>query len=154
MFHQQPLQDNSAANKAQAAASAGLNSVAFDPNFQNPDGTQGANVVMNSADAGAKGLQFYKTDPNKINAVVAGMNDVQTKLNQLAAVTTDPSRMKQVQPRVAADMLRHGHGIELGAFGRKIDPSTLMRTWRKLIPRCQIKQRGITSQRCWEHMKR
>lgn len=33
-----------------------LNAVAFDPNYQNGDGTKGANVVMSKADAQAKGL--------------------------------------------------------------------------------------------------
>ena len=51
-----------------------LNAVAYDPNYQNPDGTKGANVVMNKADAAAKGLTHYKADANKINTVVAGMN--------------------------------------------------------------------------------
>jgi len=102
-----------------------LNAVAFDPNFQNADGTRGADVVMSKSDAQAKGLQHYKADASTINTVVGGMNDVQNKLNQLADVATDPKRMGQVQPQVAADMLRHGHGIELGAFGTKVDTSTI-----------------------------
>ena len=61
----------------QAAKSTGeLNAVAFDPNYQNADGTKGANVVMNKEDAQAKGLQHYKADPAKLNATVAGFNDV------------------------------------------------------------------------------
>ena len=59
---------------------------------------QGANVVMTKGEAQTQGLQHYKADPAKLNATVAGMNDVQNKLNQLAAVTTDPSRMSQVRP--------------------------------------------------------
>ena len=102
-----------------------LNAVAFDPNFQNADGTKGANVVMSKEQAKQQGLQHYKADPSTINTVVGGMNDVQNKLNQLADVVTDPKLMGQVQPQVAADMLRHGHGIELGAFGTKVDTSTI-----------------------------
>jgi hypothetical protein len=89
---------NSPSNQAAAAKGAGLkasaeqsaknlgilDSVAFDPNYQNPDGTKGANVVMSKEDASAKGLSFYKANPEKLNATVAGMNDVQTKLNQWA----------------------------------------------------------------------
>src|SRR5713226_4149209 len=108
--------ENSPTNQAAAArgeaakteaknAVGGLNSVAFDPNYQNPDGSKGANVVMNNEDAQTKGLQHYKANPEKLNAVVAGMNDVQTKLNQLAGVVTDPKRMGQVDPGLAARML-------------------------------------------------
>jgi hypothetical protein len=109
----------------QKADSTNLDSVAFDPNYQNADGTRGANVVMSKEQAKQQGLQHYKAEPSTINTVVGGMNDVQNKLNQLADVVTDPKRMGQVQPQVAADMLRHGHGIELGAFGTKVDTSTI-----------------------------
>jgi hypothetical protein len=118
------LQNNAAANKPQPDNTE-LNSVAFDPNYQNPDGSTGANVVMSKADAAAKGLQHYKTDPATINTVVAGFNDVQNKINMLASVATDPKQFGQVQPQVAADMLRHGHGLEIGAFGTKLDTSTI-----------------------------
>jgi hypothetical protein len=128
---------NSPSNQAAAAKGAGLkasaeqsaknlgilDSVAFDPNYQNPDGTKGANVVMSKEDASAKGLNFYKADPNKINTVVAGMNDVQTKLNQLASITTDPTRMGQVQAGLAAALLAHGKGIQADFHGVGIDTS-------------------------------
>ena len=84
---------------------------------QNADGTKGANVVMSKADAQAKGLTHYKADPAKLNAVVAGMNDVQNKLNQLADVVTDPKRMGQVDPVLAVAMLSHGTGITLNFGG-------------------------------------
>lgn len=100
-----------------------LNSVAFDPNYQNPDGTKGGNVVMSKTDAAAKGLQHYKADAGKVNSLVAGFNDVQNKLNMLADVANDPKRMGAVQPGVAAAMLAHGKGIEVGAFGTHADTS-------------------------------
>jgi hypothetical protein len=124
---------NSPANQAAAARGAGLkssaeqsaknmgilDSVAFDPNFQNADGTKGANVVISKEDAATKGLTFYKADPNKINTVVAGMNDVQNKLNQLASVANNRQTMAQVDPGLAAAMLAHGKGItlEFGGHG-------------------------------------
>jgi hypothetical protein len=111
-------QDNSAGNKATGDTTE-LNAVAFDPTYKNADGTLGANVVMSKADASAKGLTHYKANPEKLNAVVAGMNDVQTKLNQLAGVVNDPNRMGQVDPGLAAAMLAHGKGItlEMGGHG-------------------------------------
>lgn len=123
--------ENSPANQAAAARGAAaksaaeqsakstgeLNAVAYDPNYQNADGTKGANVVMSKEDAQAKGLTHYKADPAKLNAVVAGMNDVQNKLNQLADVVIDPKRMGQVDPVVAAAMLSHGTGITLNFGG-------------------------------------
>ena len=114
------LQNNAAKNKAANAKqpdTTELNAVAFDPNYQNPDGTKGANVVMSKTDAQAKGLTHYKADPAKLNTVVAGMNDVQNKLNQLADVVTDPQRMSQVDPVLAAAMLSHGTGITLNFGG-------------------------------------
>jgi hypothetical protein len=102
-----------------AKSSGELNAVAYDPNYQNPDGTKGANVVMNKEEAQAKGLTHYKAEANKINTVVAGMNDVQNKLNQLADVVTDPQRMGQVDPGTAAAMLAYGKGLslEIGGHG-------------------------------------
>ena len=115
-------QDNAAGNKA-AGDTTELNAVAYDPNYQNADGTKGANVVMNKADAAAKNLTHYKADPSTINTVVAGMNDVQNKLNQLASVTTDPQRMGQVQAGLAAALLAHGKGLQLDFHGVGVDTS-------------------------------
>jgi hypothetical protein len=109
-----------AAQKAQAEEAAKGNDnlvVAYHPGYDNADGTKGANVVMTKGQAQTMGLQHYKADPAKLNATVAGMNDVQNKLNQLAAVVTDPSRMSQVDPGLAARMLNHGKGITFGASG-------------------------------------
>src|SRR5258708_6582867 len=132
--------ENSPANQAAAAKGAAqktaaedaakrggiLDSVAFDPNFQNPDGTKGANVVMSKEDAASKGLSFYKANPEKLNATVAGMNDVQNKLNQLAAVTTDPKRMSQVQPGNAASILAHDKpAFGLSWHGIGVDTSNI-----------------------------
>jgi hypothetical protein len=102
-----------------------LNSVAFDPNFQNPDGTKGGNVVMSKADAAAKGLTHYKADPSAVNSLVAGFNDVQNKLNMLADVVNDPSRMGQVIPGTAAAMLAHGKGIGADFHGIGVDTSRI-----------------------------
>jgi hypothetical protein len=114
------LQDNAAANKPKPDNTE-LNSVAFDPTYQNPDGSTGANVVMSKADVAAKGLPHYKADPAKLNATVAGFNDVQNKINMLADVANDPNRMGKVQPDVAAALMESGDGVQLGAFGTKID---------------------------------
>ena len=116
------LQKAAAENKNDSTE---LNAVAFDPAYKNADGTLGANVVMSKADASAKGLQHYKTDPAKLNAVVAGFNDVQNKINQLATVANDPNKMSQVQAPIAAALLKHGKGIEIGAFGTKLDTSAI-----------------------------
>ena len=118
----QNQKDVNAAKPQKAQDNTELNAVAYDPNFQNPDGTKGANVVMSKADAAAKGLSHYKADAGKINTVVAGMNDVQNKLNQLADVVTDPKRMGQVQGPVAQAMIEKGltidmHGVSV-PFGR------------------------------------
>jgi len=104
---------------AKKGDSTELNAVAFDPSYQNPDGSKGANVVMSKSDAAAKGLQHYKADPSTINTVVAGMNDVQNKLNQLADVVTDQQRMSQVQPGAAAALIHHDEGFSasIGAHG-------------------------------------
>lgn len=53
---------------AQAAAKAaitatGTNVVAFDPDYQNADGSKGANVVLDKATAQQRGLFNYKADP-------------------------------------------------------------------------------------------
>jgi hypothetical protein len=115
--------DVNAAKPQKAVDNTELNSVAFDPNYQNPDGSKGGNVVMSKADAAAKGLPHYKADPSALNSLVAGFNDVQNKLNMLADVANDPKRMGAVQPGVAAAMLAHGKGIEVGAFGTHVDTS-------------------------------
>jgi hypothetical protein len=111
------------AKPVKAVDNTELNAVAFDPNYQNPDGSKGGNVVMSKADAAAKGLPHYKADASGVNSLVAGFNDVQNKLNMLADVANDPKRMGAVQPGVAAAMLAHGKGIEIGAFGTKADMS-------------------------------
>ncbi|MGB8989911.1 MAG: hypothetical protein WCC37_25160 [Candidatus Sulfotelmatobacter sp.] len=118
------LQDNAASNKPQPDNTE-LNAVAFDPSYQNPDGSMGANVVMSKSDAAAKGLSHYKADPAKLNATVAGFNDVQNKINMLAQVANDPSRMGKVQPDVAAALMESGDGVQLGAFGTKIDTTKI-----------------------------
>jgi hypothetical protein len=124
----QAAQVKLAANKAAAEEAAKGNDklvVAYDSGYGNADGTKGANVVITKGEAATRGLQHYPADGAKLNATVAGMNDVQNKLNQLAAVTTDPSRMSQVKPMDAAAMLAHGKGIEIGAFGSKLDTSQI-----------------------------
>ena len=97
--------------------------VAYDPTYQNQNGTQGGNVVMSQADAQQKNLQHYKADPSNLNATIGGFNDVQQKINMLAEVANDPSRMGQVQGPLAATFLEHGKGVTFGAFGTSIDPS-------------------------------
>jgi len=114
------LQKAAAQNKNDSTE---LNAVAFDPTYKNADGTLGANVVMSKADASAKGLQHYKANPDTINTVVAGMNDVQNKLNQLADVVTNPQRMGQVQAGLAAALLAHGKGLQLDFHGVGLDTS-------------------------------
>ena len=120
--YKEQVADNSAGNKATGDTTE-LNAVAFDPNYQNADGTKGANVVMSKAYAAAKGLTHYKADPSTINTVVAGMNDVQNKLNQLADVVTNPQRMGQVQAGLAAALLAHGKGLQLDFHGVGLDTS-------------------------------
>jgi len=114
-----------AAKPQKVADSTELNAVAFDPNYQNPDGSKGANVVMAKSDAAAKGLSHYKVNPDTINTVVAGFNDVQNKINMLADVTTNPDRMSKVQAPIAAALLKQGFGLSLGAFGSKVDLSSI-----------------------------
>ncbi|MHB8218666.1 MAG: hypothetical protein ACYDDS_21550, partial [Candidatus Sulfotelmatobacter sp.] len=120
-----------AAKKAQAEEQAKGNDnlvVAYNPTFQNADGTSGANIVMTKGQAQTTGLQHYKADPAKLNATVAGFNDVQNKINMLADVVNAPGKMDQVQAPVAAALLAHGKGIELGAFGTKLDTSAVNET--------------------------
>ena len=118
------LAANKAAAEEQAKGSDGL-VVAYHPGYDNADGTKGANVVMTKGEAQAQGLQHYKADGAKLNATVAGMNDVQNKLNQLAEVTTDKDKMSQVDPGIAARMLAHGKGLEVGAMGTHVDMSRI-----------------------------
>ncbi len=117
-----------AAQKATAEEQAKGNDnlvVAYHPTYPNADGTQGANVVMTKGQAQTQGLQHYKADPAKLNATVAGMNDVQNKLNQLAEVAMDKDKMSQVQPGVAAAMIAHGKGIQADLHGVGVDTSRL-----------------------------
>jgi hypothetical protein len=98
--------------------------VAYDPTFKNTDGSSGGNVVMPRGQAASQGLQHYKSDPSTINSTVAGFNDVQQKLDRLAAVATDPVQMAQVQHGIAADLIAGaGKGIKIGAFGAEVDMS-------------------------------
>jgi hypothetical protein len=104
----------SAAAAAQRAS--GQNVVAWDPEYQNIDGSKGANVVLDKGTAQQRGLFNYKADPSGINSLAGGMNDVQNKLNALADVVNDTNRMKQVQPELAAAMLNPNTGVTL-SFG-------------------------------------
>jgi len=101
------------------------NVVAYDPNYINADGSKGGNVVMPRGQAEANSLFHYKVDAALVNANVAGFNDVQTKINQLAAVTNNPNTMKNVQADIAAAMLKHDKGITLGVFGVSVDTSMI-----------------------------
>lgn len=101
---------------ARATAAAGQNVVAFDPDYQNTDGSKGANVVLDKGTAQQRGLFNYKADPSTINSTVGGMNDVQNKLNALADVVNDSKRMSQVDPKLAAAMLNPTTGVTL-SFG-------------------------------------
>jgi hypothetical protein len=117
-----------AANKAAAEEAAKGNDklvVAYDSGYGNSDGTKGANVVMTKGEAQTKGLQHYGADGAKINATVAGFNDVQNKINTLADVASNPDKMAQVQGGLAATLLKGGFGIEIGAFGTKVDVSKI-----------------------------
>jgi hypothetical protein len=109
-----------AAGQAKAAlAATGVNVVAFDPDYANADGSNGANVVLDKATAQQRGLFSYKADPSTINSLAGGMNDVQNKLNSLADVVNDTQRMRQVDPTLAAAMLNPTTGVTLalGAHG-------------------------------------
>lgn len=112
------LADKNNQAKAQRApiTATGQNVVAFDPEYQNPDGSKGGNVVLDKATAQQRGLFNYKADPSTINSLVGGMNDVQIKLNSLADVVNDTKRMQQVDPKLAAAMLNPTTGVNL-SFG-------------------------------------
>lgn len=116
---------NAAAQQRAAITATGTNVVAYDPQYQNADGSKGANVVLDKGTAQQRGLFSYKADPSAINANIAGMNDVQTKINQLADVAMDSRRMSQLQPELAAAILEHGKGIKLGISGTELDTSRI-----------------------------
>jgi hypothetical protein len=98
--------------------------VAYDPSYQNADGSKGGNVVLPRGQAATQGLQHYKADPSTINSTVGGFNDVQQKVDRLAAIATDPTKMSQVQHGIAADLIKGADkGIKVGAFGMEIDTS-------------------------------
>lgn len=80
-------------------------------------------MLLDKATAQQRGLFNYKADPSVINANIAGFNDVQNKLNQLADIATDAERFSQIQPELAAAILSHGKGITLGISGTSIDTS-------------------------------
>jgi hypothetical protein len=104
-------QDNQAANRQKINNSM---VVAFDPDAPGLNGTKGANVVMQKQQADGKGLPSYKANPEKINGLVAGVNDVQTKINALADASAD---MSQVDPSVSATMSGNGVGLEWHGVG-------------------------------------
>jgi hypothetical protein len=118
-------QSNIAKNNEELQEKRDENVVAWDPTASNSDGTKGANVVIPRAQAEQARLEHYKADPSTINSTIGGFNDVQNKINMLAAVANDPSRMSQVQAGLAAAMLAHGKGIEVGAFHTTIDTSRI-----------------------------
>ena len=109
--------NNAAKGQRAATAAAGQNVVAFDPEYQNADGSKGANVVLDKATAQQRGLFSYKADPSTINSLAGGMNDVQNKLNSLADVVNDTKRMSQVDPKLAAAMLNPTTGVNLSFSG-------------------------------------
>ena len=108
----QALQDNAAADKPQKIDNTSV--VAFDPDAPGLNGSRGANVVMPKAQADAKGLYSYKANPEKLNGIVAGVNDVQTKINALADASAD---MSQVDPSVASTLSGNGIGLEWHGVG-------------------------------------
>ena len=93
----QALQDNAAGNKPQKIDSTSV--VAFDPDAPGLNGTKGANVVLPKSQADAKGLYSYKANPEKINGLIAGVNDVQTKINALADASADMSAPSRAASR-------------------------------------------------------
>lgn len=109
--------NNAARNQRAAITAAGQNVVAWDPDYQNTDGSKGANVVLDKATAQQRGFFSYKADPSTINSTVAGFNDVQTKLNQLADVVNDKNVMTKVQPGAAAAIIAHDKGVSLTMSG-------------------------------------
>jgi hypothetical protein len=113
------VDDNKAGNRPiKSIDTTELNAVAYDPNYQNPDGSKGGNVVMSKADAAAKGLTHYKADPVKVNSLVAGVNDVQQKFNKMNDAV---GQMGQVDSNVVAnltgDFKAHAFGSELNMNG-------------------------------------
>ncbi len=99
------------------------NVVAFDPNYPNTDGTKGGNVVVTRSQAKDQGLtNFYAkgVDPSLLNGIVAGFNDVQNKINQLASVATDAKTMGQVDGKIAAQLLKDA-GEKIGLFGIELN---------------------------------
>jgi hypothetical protein len=98
--------------KPEKPVSQKLDTIVFDPDAPGLNGSKGANVLMSGAQAQAKGLVGYKGDGNKVNALVAGVNDVQTKLNQLADAT---SEMNEVDPGISAAL--SGDGVQLSYHG-------------------------------------
>jgi hypothetical protein len=118
--------------KAKAAEAeqkdADIDVVAYDPNYQNADGTKGASIVTTRAEARQNKLQLpHKVDPSGVASLVAQFNDVQTKINQLADVANNPGVMGKVNVKLAGQMLKAGSGIEIGAgvggVGFKVDTS-------------------------------
>lgn len=98
--------------------------VAFDPSYPNTDGTKGGNVLVTRDEAKTRGLtNFYAkgVDPSLLNGIVAGFNDVQNKINQLASVASDAKTMGQVNGNIAAQLLKTGAGIKIGAFGLELN---------------------------------
>jgi hypothetical protein len=117
LLEQKGDQSSDLADKKATAAASGQNVVAYDPEYQNSDGSKGANVVLDKATAQQRGLFSYKADPSTINSLVGGMNDVQNKLNSLADVVNDTKRMSQVDPKLAAAMLNPTTGVNLSFSG-------------------------------------
>jgi hypothetical protein len=110
------------AEAAAARANAGTKGdelvVAFDPTAQNEDGTKGQNIVMPRAQAAQNKLQHYKADPATLNGTIAGINDVQVKMNKLADVVNSPD-MAQVDARLSGYLT--GDPMKLSAFGSNIN---------------------------------
>lgn len=131
--HNKAAEANKAAEVKQkgdeaAGKDADIDVVAYDPNYQNADGSKGANVVTTRAEAKQNKLTLpHKVDPNNVSSLVAQFNDVQSKINSLADVVNNPAVMGKVDAKLAGSMLKSGHGIEIGAgvggVGFKIDTS-------------------------------
>jgi hypothetical protein len=107
-------QKNASVLKAANAKIDNTSVVAFDPDAPGLNGSKGANVVLPKAQADAKGLASYKANPEKINGIIAGVNDVQTKINALADASAD---MSEVDPSVSATMSGNGIGLEWHGVG-------------------------------------
>jgi hypothetical protein len=111
-----------------AGKDADIDVVAYDPNYQNADGSKGASIVTTRAEAKQNKLTLpHKVDPSNVSSLVAQFNDVQQKINMLAEVVNDPQKMGKVDAKLAGQMLKSGHGIEIGAgvggVGFKVDTS-------------------------------